>query len=171
MNDSTQIPVQSVRPNPPAGGLPTLQWQAFEYDYKEKTNDWFWVVGVAGFIAIVLSILFKNFLFAIVLLLGTFVVMMYGARKPEMVTFSIGAKGVTIKNDLYPYKNLLGYGLKVGEGPDKLMLHVNRLFLPHLILPIEDIDPELIRERLDKFITEEEFEESAIDLFVEYLGF
>jgi hypothetical protein len=171
MDEETKIPVQSVRPNRSANELPTLEWQAFEYDYKEKTNDWFWVVGVGGFIAIILAIIFKNFLFAIVLLLGTFVTMMYGARKPELITFAIGAKGVTIKNDLYPYKNLIGYGLKVGEGPDKLMLHIDRLFLPHLILPIEDIDAELIRERLGKFLPEEEFEESPIDLFIEYLGF
>jgi hypothetical protein len=151
--------------------FPILEWQALEYDPTEKSSDWFWTIGIAGGIGIVLAIIFKNFLFAIVLLLGTFTMMMYGARKPELITFSISSKGIRAKNDLYPFKNLLGFAIRSGEGPDKLMIHSNRIFLPHIILPIEDIDPELIRERLSVMLPEEIFEETFIDLLVERLGF
>lgn len=151
--------------------FPILEWQALEYDPTEKSSDWFWVVGTIGTISIILAILFKNFLFAIILLLGTFIVMMYGARKPELITFSISTKGIRAKNDLYPFKNLIGFAIKSGEGPDKLLIHSNRLFLPHIILPIEDIDPELIRERLSIMLPEETFEESFVDTLIERLGF
>ena len=151
--------------------MPTLEWQTFEYDHNEKSSDWFWVVGILGGIGIILAILFKDFLFAIVLLLGTFTVLMYGARKPELITVSISTKGIRAKNDLFPFKNLLGFALQDIEEPYKLMIHSNRPFLPHIIIPLDGIDPKLIRERLSVVLEEEQFEETFIDLLVERLGF
>ncbi|MCE9628457.1 MAG: hypothetical protein K8Q91_00430 [Candidatus Vogelbacteria bacterium] len=165
--EERQLKVQTAR----LEKIPTLEWQAFEYNYNEKNSDWFWMVGIVGGIAVILAILFKNFLFAIILLLSTFTVLMYGARKPELITFAITAKGIRIKNDLYPFKNLKGFAIKEDDDFAKLMIHSDRLFLPHIIIPLEDIDPELIRERLSIFLDEEHFEETFVDIFVERLGF
>ena len=151
--------------------MPTLEWQAFEYNYNEKNSDWFWMVGIVGGVAMILAILFKNFLFGIVILLSTFTVLMYGARKPELVTFAITAKGIRIKNNLYSFKSLLGFAIKEDDNFAKLMIHSDRIFLPHIILPLDGVDPELFRERLSLFLDEEHFEETLVDIFVERLGF
>ena len=154
----------------PKNNSETLEWFDFEYFHTDKHPDWFWVVGLAGLLSIVLSIVFKNFLFAIVLLISTFTVMLYGARPPELIHFILTKKGLRIKNDLHPFKNLKSFAVREDD-PAKLMVESDRLLLPRIIIPLGTIDPEEVRLFLSQYLPEVEFEESTADIISEFLGF
>ncbi len=148
-----------------------LEWLEFEYDHYEKSSDWFWIVGLSGLLLIVLAVIFKNFLFAIIILIGTFTVMMYAIREPELVHFQITNRGIKIKKDTYLYKDLHSFAIKDDQPPHRLMIESNRLLLPHIIIPLGETDPDEVRNILSKFLEEEPFEESITDMLSEHLGF
>ena len=148
-----------------------LKWSDYEYDHSDKTPDWFWVVGIVGLVAIIGAMIFKNFLFAIILLIGTLTIMLFGARKPEFIEFEINKRGIKVKNDLYPFATIKSFALKDEEGPYKLMIESDRLILPHIIIPLGDTNPEDIRKILNRFLPEEPFHESLVDKLSEHLGF
>lgn len=148
-----------------------LEWQDYEYTPTEKTSDWFWTVGLVGFTAVIIAFVFKNFLFAIVLLISTFTVMLFGAREPEIIRFEVTRRGLKAKNNLYPFDSLQSFALKDHEEPHKLMIESNRLFLPHIIIPLGDANPAQVRNILSQFLPEVPFEESLIDEWAERLGF
>lgn len=149
----------------------TITWQAYEYNPAEISRDWFIGVAAFGLLVLIIALFTKNFLFALLILIGTGLIILLGTREPELITFSITSKGLVIKDQLYLYRNLIAFGLKDHEQPHKLMIHTSRLLAPHIIIPLEDVDPELIRASLKKFLPEVHFEESLVDLFMEYLGF
>ena len=48
----------------------SLEWEAYEHDWFPKTTHWFWIIGGATAVLMLVAILFNNFLFAILLLVG-----------------------------------------------------------------------------------------------------
>lgn len=151
--------------------LGTIEWFDFEYSHEDKSQDWFWIVGAITAGGILLSIIFKNFLLALILLIGIGTVMALANRKPELIHFVISAQGIRIKNNLYPYGEISSFSLKDDTEPYKLMIESNRLIFPNLIVPLGDIDPDQIRDYLDNFLLETPFEESILDKISEQLGF
>ena len=97
--------------------------------------------------------------------------MLFGAREPEMVNFEITKRGLKAKNNLYPFNSLESFAVRDHETPHKLMIESSRLFLPHIVMPLGDTDPEKVRAILSRFLPEVPFEESLIDELAERLGF
>ncbi len=149
-----------------------MEWQAPEYDHFEKTANWFWLTGAVAGALILLAVLFKDFLFAVVLLLGAFTIMMYAARPPVLIDFALTKKGLRIKDRLYPYDHLKSFWVSDEYHKRKIIVESDRLVLPHLIVPLPpNIDDEEAREYLLQYLPEMRHEESLIDLLADYLGF
>lgn len=150
---------------------PTIEWSVLEHAHQDRSSNWFWLVGIIGILGIVGAILLKNFLFAIIILISTFIIILYGSRRPEEIRINLSKKGLLIKNDLYPYNNIMYFSIKDYEESHKLMLYIDRAISPKVIIPIGDIDPDIIRDFLTKFVEEQPYEESISDLISERLGF
>ena len=117
-------------------------WETPEYEHYEKGYNWFWVVGLAAFVIIILSIFLKNFLLVIILGIGLFSVFMYAHRVPELVTVVVNRKGVLIKDEFYPFRNIRAFALNHEKEPSVLSLHVYRAIMPHVQISRENIDPD-----------------------------
>ena len=149
----------------------TLEWRTLEYEERERHSDWFWMVGLVALLGIIISVVMQNFLFAVVIIIATFSVMMYAVRKPEVINIAIGRRGVMVKKQFYPYRNISAFAIRDDEFPHHLILHINRLFLPHITIDLEDISPDLVRSYLEEFLPEEPYEEHFLDLMSNRLGF
>ena len=68
---------------------PPFIWEAHEYIFQEKTSDWYWAVGIIAVSLAVLLIIFGNVLFALVVLIGSFTLSIFAARRPDLVRFEI----------------------------------------------------------------------------------
>jgi len=71
----------------------TIRWQGYEYDHQEKTSDWFWVLGIVALSSAATAIIFKNILFALLILIGAFTVALFAAKKPNLTHFEINRRG------------------------------------------------------------------------------
>lgn len=162
---------EAINPNLIRTPIKTLDWQTLEYEHIERSSNWFWLIGLVSLLGIIISVVLLNFLFAVVLLIAGFTVMLYGARKPELVNVSINRRGVQIKNQIYPYANIAAFALRDDEEPFKLILHIDRIFLPHVTVSLEDVNPEMVREYLSEFLPEEPFAELFLEIISERLGF
>ena len=150
-----------------------IEWEEFEYQYYQKDQSWYWWVGGVGLAAVVLSMIFGSILFAILLLLSAVVIMLYGARHPELIPFVLHPHGVQVYKKLYPYQHLKSFWvLDIPERPRKIIITSEKVFLPHLVLPLHrDIETEQVREFLGRYLPEEHTEESLADILSDYFGF
>ena len=70
-----------------------IEWTAPEFEYYEKSQNWFIVAGLIAIILFVISIFTKNFLFAFLILISSFLVFTYSFKKPNDVEVKINPKG------------------------------------------------------------------------------
>ena len=150
--------------------METIKWSAIEYEEKERGNDWYWALGIIVVAGSVASIIFENYFFAILLVLGGGCFVMFSIKKPEIVQYTLSDKGLEIKSQVYPYKNIKAFYVKMDYKPT-LFLKSSKAFMPILSIPIENISPEIIRDKmLQNEIPEEEMKEHFSEKVIERLG-
>lgn len=150
-----------------------ISWQQHEHLHREKTVDWFWIVGIIAFGGIILSVFFNNFLFALIIFLFTAISFVMVQRPPRLLVFEISRKGVRAGNVLYPYSMLDSFWIEDTEYDDKILFKSRKPLTPLLVIPFDSTqtDPEQIRDFLLDFIDEEELEEPLHQILMEWFGF
>ncbi|MFZ3020470.1 MAG: hypothetical protein WA051_03085 [Minisyncoccia bacterium] len=146
-----------------------IEWQTLEYPLQEHGSDWFISVGIIAFAGAIAAVILENYIFAILIMIGTASLLLFAARIPKRITVRIFEKGILLDMMLYPYNTLRSFHVNEHEG--KLLLRTNKLFLPILAIHIEDTSPEDIRRILSPNIRQEEIEESFWEKLMDHLGF
>ena len=150
----------------------SIRWSAQEYIYKKKSPDWFWVVGIIAVAIAIISLLYNNILFALFVVLGAFTLMMYAAKQPRVVSFSVDEQGIKINNASYPFLSIKSFWIHRYETGDVLIIESGKALTPYFHIPItKDASTEHIREILLKNLPEKEHRESLSETIMEYLGF
>ena len=153
--------------------IKTIEWTTPEYKKKERTNDWFWAVGLVTIVACVLAVWFHNYVFAIFLLLSGASLVMLSITTPQHITYTIETKGLSMGREKYPWKKVKGFNIKEKEGEEysKLIIELDKYFLPIYRISVpHELIPEL-KENLLKVTPRIEIDESKSMMFMEKLGF
>jgi len=151
--------------------LDTINWTAPEYIHKERHIDFYWTIGVVALIAVVIAIWKHNYVFAIFLALAGFMLIMFTSRKPEDLTYEINTTGIKLHNEIFEWKKIKGFDIiKNGMGT-KLLIEIDKYFLPVYTIPLPDELTEQVDKNLMKVIPNIELKESGIMLFMEKIGF
>lgn len=151
----------------------TIRWQGYEYTHYEKSSDWFWALGIVALSSAVTAIIFKNILFALLILIGAFTIALFAAKKPHLVHFEITRRGVAIDDTLYPFTTLESFWIDEDEhGHHTLIIKSQRAVMPYIIIPLsETIEFEDIRNTLLEKLDEEELHEPASHKILEFFGY
>jgi hypothetical protein len=148
-----------------------LEWTALEYEYKERTRDWFWALGVIVVAGSLTSIIYGDYFFAALLVLGGALLGFFAIKPPDTVAYELNPKGLKIRNRLYPYENIGAFFVRKDEKP-MLFIKSERFFMPIISMPINKIDADSIhRIFILKDIPEEEMREHLSEKIMEVLGF
>jgi len=150
-----------------------LEWEVHEYVHTEKSQDWYWALGLIAVAGAVAAIMFNNVLFAIFILIAAFVLALFAARKPDTVHFALTQRGIRVNKVLYPYKNLKSFAvdeLSPNHTP-KLIVESNKILAPHLIIPLEDVNADDVHDFLVDFLPEDDHVEPLTHRVMEWLGF
>ncbi len=147
-----------------------IEWNAPEYDHKEKNNDWFWTIGLITFVVCGIAIWLHNYVFAIFLLLSGASLILFTIRHPQEITFSIETKGLTMGRDTHEWKTIKSFNIKKGDINSKLLIETGKYFLPIYTIPLPNDLVNKVKETLLKVAENKELDESRSMLFVEKLG-
>jgi len=149
-----------------------IVWKAFEHSHSDKGTDWFWALGIVAVSSAVVALLFKNFFFALLILVGSFTMSLLASREPRELVFSLTPRGIMIDGSLYPYQMLVAFWIKDRETEHPtLIIDARRFLTPHIITPLEDVDAEQVHTYLSEFLPEEEMDEPFGQRILERFGF
>jgi hypothetical protein len=150
-----------------------ISWQHYEHAHKEKTIDWFWIVGIVAFGGVILSVFFRNFLFALIIILFTAISFVLVTKPPRLLKFEISRKGIRAGNVLHPYSMFESFWIEDTEYDDKILLKSKKPLSPFIIIPFDSTqtNPEVIRDLLLDFLDEEELQEPLHQILMEWFGF
>jgi len=150
-----------------------LHWQAYEYEPREQSGDWFWAVGIVTVGVAVTAIIFNNTLFAIVIILAGFSLSLYAARPPQIIDVVIDDIGVRIDKAFYPYLTLESFWVENQHGFPRILIKSQKLIMPYIVVPLdeEEHEPELVAKTLLRHLPEVFHSESVFEKILERLGF
>ncbi|MFA6158543.1 MAG: hypothetical protein WC763_02860 [Candidatus Paceibacterota bacterium] len=148
-----------------------FSWHTHEYVHREKTQDWFWALGIVAAAAAITSVIFGNILFAIVIVIGAFVIALFAARKPNVVSVEVNDKGVLIEKTLYPFKSLKSFWIDEDHRDGaRLILVSQKVIMPYIMVPVAHDEIDMLRAFLETHLESEPFEESPFQVLLDRLG-
>jgi len=149
----------------------SITWEA-QAHHKEKSSDWYWVLGIGTITIVVVSLLLQNTLFAFLVLIAGVVVALAAGRVESPVAYAVTTRGIRTGDNIYPYSTLESFFITEEEaGETVLLVKSQKFFAPLLVLvlPLEHVDEveELVASRLP----EEPLEEPILQRFIDQIGF
>lgn len=149
----------------------SIEWQAYEYLHVDRTPDWFWGVGLVTLVLAVIGILLNNLLFTVLVIIAAFTLTLQSLKHPKLETYALTKKGVIDGDVLYPYSTLESFWVDDEQFHPKLLIKSQKTFVPLIVLPLGDAEPEVVHNYLIQFIDVERHEEPFSQKLMEYLGF
>ena len=152
--------------------LRAIEWEALEHHHEPKNSDWFWILGILTLSGAVTSLLLKNTLLSIIILLGGAVMAVIAVRPPKTVEYAITPRGVRIESTFYPYTSLEAYCIE--EHPiigHQLLIRSQKMFMPLLIFPLPEEHVEEIEDIVAERLPEDQIEEPFANKLLEFFGF
>lgn len=149
----------------------SITWEGLEYPLRNRSSDWYWAIGI---IAVALSatfVIFSNYLFAILIIIGSMTLVMFAKRTPRLIRFEINEKGIISDKLFYPYDSLESFWIESGENGDRILFTCNHAFVQHVVFPLHDVSIDDVHSFLSSHLTEKEQFEPLSHRLMEYLGF
>lgn len=149
---------------------PTLRWSAYEHEHIERSSDWFWALGIIAVSVALVSILFHNIFFAVLILIAAGVLGMIANVPPDLLEFELSDRGIKTGDTLHRFEEVISFWVEEeGERP-LLLIDTTKVLAPNLIIPIEHIDPRLVRAFMQERATEVRMKEPLAHKILEFFG-
>jgi len=149
-----------------------LEWDAHEYEHKQRSSDWFWAVGIVAFALAFASIIFGNIILGILILVGTLSLTTYARRDPEEIHVVIDEKGITRGKIRYLFPSLESFWIDLEHPHPKIIIRSEKMFMPYIVIPLAgEVDAERLRRILARYMHEEFHSLPFAEKVLDYLGF
>lgn len=150
-----------------------FMWESPEFIFKEKTEQWYWYIGIAGFILIILAIVLKNYLFAFLILIAGFLMFKLSTQEPVDLPIEISQHGININKDVFKYQEISAFWITENQAGKSILLFASkRPIAPIISVTIEPhINLMQLREYLLEYIAEQELREPVSDRIINKIGF
>jgi len=151
-----------------------FEWEGREYDHNPKSADWYWALGIIAAAASIAAILFGNYLLAVLVIVAAAALALHAAKVPPIHKFRLVEKGLVIGNEIHPFERMISFSMLEdieGELPPLLSIKNETWFSPHLVIPLEGIDADMVYAFFLQHVDESAHEHTISDLVAAWLGF
>lgn len=149
-----------------------IEWDAHEYEHKERNQDWFWAAGILTVGIAATAAIFGNVIFGIFILTAVFALALFINRPPEHIHVVVDERGITKDRMHYPYSALKDFWIDIEHSHPKILLSSEKIFLPLIIVPLaKSVDVEKLHASLSDSLPEKHHTLPFVEKFIEYLGF
>jgi hypothetical protein len=149
----------------------SVTWEAPEHTHPDKGGDWYFALGIVTVSVVVASVIFSNFLFAILSALSGASIAIAASQPPRIVRYGVSARGIQVDTTLHPIAMLRSYYLNDDDprGPVLLVLS-QKTFAPMLVIPVPEEYLDEIEVLLNERLPEEFLEEPLLSRLLEKVG-
>ena len=148
-----------------------ISWKAPAHLYTEKRPDWYWAVGIITAALAAAAFIFGEAVTGIFVIVAAVALVLHASKPPQIVACEVNDRGIIFGNILYPFLTLDSFCIPHDETPPKILLKSRKLFMPLIVIYIDEVDPEDIRAVLLRYIAETEHREPFLKQALERLGF
>ncbi|RJQ34231.1 hypothetical protein C4556_03310 [Candidatus Parcubacteria bacterium] len=148
-----------------------IRWQAYEHEHIERGRDWYWALGIIAVCAALISVLFGNSLFGILILVAAATLGLLAKTTPLLVEFELTERGIRVGDALHRYEEVISFWVEEHDvNPPILLIDTVKWLSPNLVIPIEGVDPREVRAFLSERAEEIPMKESVAHKILEFFG-
>ena len=149
-----------------------IRWQAYEHEHIERGSDWFWALGIIAVCAALISALFGNALFGVLLLVAAVTLGLLAKTTPSLIEFEISDRGIRVGDTMHRYEEIISFWVEDHDvAVPILLVDTTKWMSPNLVIPIENIEPARVRAYLSERTDEVPMKEPIAHKILEFFGF
>jgi hypothetical protein len=155
-----------------------MVWEEYNYLYFPKDKDWKWSVAIISITIALISFMFSNITFGMLILIATVVLLIHAFKEPHVIRFEINTKGVRVNQEFWSFSDIRSFWIEDNREHhihSRILFSTNGLLDSLLVisLPLNVTNDQIhdIHEELVKILPEERMNESIFQKALEYLGF
>jgi len=140
-----------------------------EYHQPERSQNWYIIAGIVILFCLFFSFfdisgwhiiwlgLKANFLFALIIIISTIVLIINDSRTPGQINVELGPEGVKIGQSFYDYDSLKSFAVlyKPKQSIKNLYFEHKNSIKPRLSFPLRRLDALTVRNFLIKYLDED----------------
>ncbi len=136
-------------------GTPQLAWDVDEFPDHERSRTWYLLTGVLGVAMIIYAIATANFLFAVIILMIGVITLLSTFLPPQKVPVIITNMGIVVSDMYYDFEAIADFSIAY-DPPHVKYLYIEFVssWHPLVSIPLEDIDPNEVRDLLLPYVIE-----------------
>lgn len=155
------------RPDPNA-----IVWTASEFIAHEKSSNWYLaILGVTLAIAGLITLLTKDIISVVVVLVCGLTFGFYGSRQPRQVEYQIDSQGISIGRKFLPYDGFRSFAIVEDGAFSSITLMPLKRFAVQATIYYAPDDEDRIIETLADYLPVEEHKIDAIDRLMRRIRF
>lgn len=151
---------------------PTLRWQAHEHEHVERSDDWYWALGIAAVCLAITAILFHDTLFGLLIVVAAATMGLYAREPRPLHSFEISSRGIKVDDTLHHWDDVISFWIEEdNDASPTLLVDTTKVLAPNLIIPLDSVDHTAVRTLLAEHCTETPMREPLAHKILETLGF
>ena len=149
-----------------------LRWSAYEHEHIERGSDWYWALGIVAVSVALTSLLLHDFLFSVLILLAAVTIALHSRTPPDISRFELSEKGLRINGRLHRFDEVISFWIdeEHHKGRPLLLIDTVKFMSPNIIIPLEHIEPKLVRTYLLERCEETPMKEPLSHKIFEFLN-
>ncbi len=148
-----------------------IRWRAYEHEHVERAGDWYWALGIFAVCTALISVIFGNFLFAILILVAAATLGALAQSPPPLVEFELSDRGIKIGETMHRYEEIISFWVEDHDAdPPILLIDTTKWLSPNFVIPLAEMDPKLVRAYLTERCEEVPMKEPVWHKVLEFFG-
>lgn len=137
-------------------GFEIVSWETPEYQRHDRPTWWYALYAAVAIGLVTVALVTDNFLFAVIIVIASFVVILHDARTPQPILVSLTSEGVIVGNRFYDYDEVKDFAIvyKPNQNLKRIYFQFKSVRKHRLSLALHDTNPLFVRENLLKYIPE-----------------
>lgn len=151
-----------------------LKWVAPEFEFREKSPNWYWISIIFAVILVFVAIWQKNYLFGLVIVVAEILVIALGSQEPRLVNFHLTETHLLVDDkEKFHFTEMAHWSAENLEHKDlaNILIHFHRPFNMGLKVHIPKQMLPRFREIIRLEVEELHRKEGFADFMEEFLGF
>jgi hypothetical protein len=134
-----------------------VNWNVHEYVKHQRNKSWYVLAVIAGLLLLLYAILTKNFLFAIIIIIVAFIIVLHDKNEPDLIKINITDEGVIVGKKFFDYDEIKNFAVvyKPKQEVKNVYFEFKAALRQRLSIPLENTNPIQLREILLKYLPED----------------
>lgn len=142
-----------------------VSWRGPEFEHYPRDKRWYTGAAIILLLIILYAVATNGIIMAIVFaLIGISGYIMF-SRPQKVIDFAVTYDGVLVGDEIYDFDDIKSFWIFYEPPHTRVIsLHMKGHFRPYLHIPLHQVDPVIVHEKLLEFVPEVKQEQNLIDI-------